>query len=84
MAFGAVGACAKRYALPSLAAAIGGLFAWWSAPFVVSMINPPDNPARLFLPADWRVLGFGLALDARRDTLVRSGARATRLDGQAG
>src|SRR5439155_10750872 len=45
-----------------LAAAVGGLFAWWSAPFVVRMINPPDNPARLFLPADWRVLGFGLAL----------------------
>jgi predicted permease len=48
--------------LALLAAAIGGLFAWWSAPFVVSMINPPDNPARLFLPADWRVLGFGVAL----------------------
>jgi predicted permease len=40
----------------------GGLFAWRAAPFVVSRINPPDNPARLFLPADWRVLGFGLAL----------------------
>ena len=26
------------------------------------MINPPDDPARLFLPMDWRVLGFGLAL----------------------
>jgi putative ABC transport system permease protein len=46
----------------SLAAAAGGLFAWWAAPFVVSRINPPDNPARLSLPADWRVLGFGLAL----------------------
>src|SRR6185437_3883999 len=45
-----------------LAAAIGALFAWWSAPFVVGRINPPDNPARLFLPADWRVLAFGLAL----------------------
>src|ERR1017187_2122425 len=48
--------------LALLAGAIGGLFAWWSAPFVVGMINPPDNPVRLFLPADWRVLGFGLAL----------------------
>jgi predicted permease len=48
--------------LAILAAAIGGIFAWWAAPFVVGMINPPDNPARLFLPADWRVLGFGLAL----------------------
>jgi putative ABC transport system permease protein len=45
-----------------LAAGIGGLFAWWSAPFVVGLINPSDNPARLVLPADWRVLGFGLAL----------------------
>ena len=44
------------------AAGIGGLFAWWSAPLVVRMINPPDNPARLELPADWRVLGFGVAL----------------------
>jgi predicted permease len=48
--------------LALLAAAIGGLFAWWSGPFVVSMINPADNPARLVLPADWRVLGFGLAV----------------------
>ncbi|MGO9271025.1 MAG: ADOP family duplicated permease [Terriglobia bacterium] len=48
--------------LALLAAAIGGLFAWWSAPVVVGMINPPDNPARLLLPADWRVLGFGLLL----------------------
>jgi len=48
--------------LALLAAALGGLFAWWSGPFVVSMINPPDNPARLLLPADWRVLGFGVAL----------------------
>jgi predicted permease len=48
--------------LAFLAAAMGALFAWWSAPFVVSRINPPDNPARLSLPADWRVLGFGLAL----------------------
>jgi predicted permease len=45
-----------------LSAAMGGWFAWWSAPLVVSMINPADNPARLALPADWRVLGFGLAL----------------------
>ena len=45
-----------------LAAAIGGLFAWRAAPLVVSMINPPDHPARLVLPADWRVLAFGLLL----------------------
>jgi ABC-type antimicrobial peptide transport system permease subunit len=45
-----------------LAAVIGGLFAWWSAPLVVRMISSPDNPARLALPADWRVLGFSLGL----------------------
>jgi len=50
--------------LALMATAIGAAFAWWSAPFVVARINPPDNPARLFLPADWRVLGFGLALAA--------------------
>jgi putative ABC transport system permease protein len=44
------------------ASAAGGAFAWWAAPFVVGMINPPDNPARLALPWDWRVLGFAVAL----------------------
>jgi putative ABC transport system permease protein len=44
------------------ASALGGMFAWWSAPSVVSRINPPDNPARLILPADWRVLAFAAAL----------------------
>jgi putative ABC transport system permease protein len=48
--------------LAFLASALGALFAWWSAPFVVARINPPDNPARLLLPADWRVLGFAMAL----------------------
>jgi predicted permease len=48
--------------LATLAALFGALFAWWSAPFVVSRINPSDNPVRLALPADWRVLCFGLAL----------------------
>lgn len=44
------------------AAVAGVLFAWWSAPFVVAMINPPDNPARLALPADARVFVFSVAL----------------------
>ena len=48
--------------LAFLAAAIGAVFAWWSAPVIVGMINPPDDPARLLLPADWRVAGFALAL----------------------
>ena len=48
--------------LALLAAAVGGLLAWWSAPFIVARISSPDVPVRLILPADWRVLGFGLAL----------------------
>ncbi len=45
-----------------LAAALGAVFAWWSAPFVAGRINPPDNPVRLVLSPDWRVAAFGLAL----------------------
>jgi predicted permease len=45
-----------------LATALGGFFAWWSAPVIARMINPPAYQARLALPADWRVLGFALAL----------------------
>ena len=50
--------------LAVLAAVVGALFAWWAAPVVLGMINPPDDPARLLLPADWRVLAFGFALVA--------------------
>jgi predicted permease len=55
---------AESALIAMLAAAIGAWFAWWSAPFIVSVINPPDHPARLALPADARVLGFGIALTA--------------------
>ncbi|HWA94424.1 MAG TPA: ADOP family duplicated permease [Terracidiphilus sp.] len=48
--------------LAVLASSLGALFAAWSAPFVLSLVNPPDNPVRLALPADWRVLGFGFGL----------------------
>jgi putative ABC transport system permease protein len=48
--------------LALFASVFGALFAAWSAPFVLSLINPPDNPARLSLSADWRVLLFGLGL----------------------
>lgn len=46
------------------ALALGGMFAWWSAPLVVSMISPPDHPVRLVLSADLRLLGFAAALVA--------------------
>ncbi len=48
--------------LTVFASALAALFAAWSAPFVLSLVNPPDNPARLALPADWRVFLFGFAL----------------------
>jgi predicted permease len=48
--------------LAAISAALGACFAWWAAPFVVSHINPPDNPAQLNLPADWRVLAFAVLL----------------------
>src|SRR3984957_10921390 len=48
--------------LALLASVLGAFFAAWSAPFVLSLINPPDHPARLALAADWRVLLFGFGL----------------------
>jgi len=48
--------------LAIVATVAGGLFSWWAAPVVVGMINPPDNPLRLVMPADWRVLGFSAAV----------------------
>lgn len=48
--------------LAAIAAGLGTAFAWWAAPFVVSRINPPENPAQLDLSTDWRVAAFTLAL----------------------
>ncbi len=48
--------------LAILASVLGVLFAAWAAPFVLSLVNPPDNPARLALPADWRVFLFAFGL----------------------
>jgi predicted permease len=48
--------------LAILASVLGAFLAAWSAPFVLSLVNPPDNPAHLALPADWRVLLFGFGL----------------------
>jgi len=53
---------AQSALLALLSSVLGAFFAAWSAPFVLSLINPPDNPARLALPADWRVLLFGFGL----------------------
>lgn len=45
-----------------LAAMIGVVVACLATPFVLARINPPENPARLSLTPDWRVLLGGLAL----------------------
>jgi putative ABC transport system permease protein len=47
-----------------LATALGGFLAWRAAPYVLGMLNPPDDPSTLPLPGDWRVLSFGLVLAA--------------------
>lgn len=48
--------------LALLSSVLGAFFAAWSAPFVLSRVNPPDDPAQLALSADWRVLLFGFGL----------------------
>lgn len=53
---------AQSALLALLASILGAFFAVWAAPFVLSLVNPPDNPARLDLPPDWRVLVFGFGL----------------------
>jgi predicted permease len=48
--------------LAAAASLLGVCFAYWAAPLVVGMINPPDNPARLVLPWDWRVVSFAVVV----------------------
>jgi putative ABC transport system permease protein len=48
--------------LAALAAGLGALLAWRSAPLVVSMVQTSETPVRLLLNTDWRVIGFGAAL----------------------
>ncbi|HLK62860.1 MAG TPA: ABC transporter permease [Bryobacteraceae bacterium] len=55
--------------LAAIASFGGALFSWWSAPLVVSMLAPEEQPVRLILNADWRLLGFGFALTAAVITL---------------
>jgi putative ABC transport system permease protein len=50
--------------LAVLSTTLGELFAWEAAPLVLGMINSSDDPARLALPADGRVLAFALVLAA--------------------
>jgi putative ABC transport system permease protein len=45
-----------------MASALGFLFAWWAAPFVVARINSASNPIQLVLQPDRAVTAFGFAL----------------------
>jgi hypothetical protein len=47
---------AESLVLALVAASVGALFASWAAPFVVSMLAPPEQPLRLILDLDWRTL----------------------------
>ncbi len=50
--------------LALFSAVLGAAFAAWSAPFILNRISPADNPVRLLLPIDWRVLLFTTVLIA--------------------
>lgn len=41
-----------------IAAVVGSVFAWSATPVIIGMINPPDDPARFALTADWRMVAF--------------------------
>ena len=48
--------------LSGLAGGLGTVFAWRAAPLVLAIISSRDNPVRLMLAPDWRVLSFGVVL----------------------
>ena len=48
--------------LATFACGAGALFAWWAAPFIVSMLAPAERPVRLILDLDGRALIMGAAL----------------------
>ena len=49
-------------------------------------VSPADNPARLILPADWRILSFGAALSVGVTFLfgLAPALRATRKEVEPG
>jgi predicted permease len=46
----------------TIAGVLGLLFSLWATPLVIANLNPPDNPMRLELAFDWRLLALSLAL----------------------
>ena len=67
-----------------LAAAIGWLFAWWAAPFVVGMIGSPDDPARIASASRLAGDGFRTGAHAGSYVFVWADSRAAGLVNQAG
>src|SRR5260370_8635637 len=45
---------AESALLATAASMLGALFSWWSAPFVASMLAPPEAPTRLIRTVDGR------------------------------
>jgi putative ABC transport system permease protein len=48
--------------LATVACGAGALFAWWAAPFIVSMLAPAERPVRLILDLDLRAVAIGVSL----------------------
>lgn len=48
--------------IAGLASLAGAILSWWAAPFLVGMINSPENPVRLAFTFDFRLLGFSVLL----------------------
>lgn len=65
-----------------MASAIGALFAWWSAPFVVSMLGTNDAPIQIVLEADWRVTIFGIVLACFVTFSLRNHSGSPRIGSQ--
>ena len=70
--------------LALLAAAAGALFAVVVGAVRGQQDQSAGQSGAAVLPADWRVLAFGLALTVAGDAAVRAGARAARVGGEAG
>ena len=70
--------------LALLAAGIGAIFAWWSAPFIVGMINPADVPGATGATGGLARARVRPGAGLWRDVAVRPGAGAARFGGEAG
>ena len=80
--------------LAILASTFGAVFASWATPAVISLLAPLEDPVRLVLDANWRVLAFGATLTTattllfgltpalRASAVTPAGARKTQANSQ--